>query len=66
MLQKDLSKWYFLESILSNMILCNIRLLENVELKGFKNESEFIKVGKNICEIEKKKKIEYENLKTAI
>ena len=66
MLQKDLSKWYFLESILSNMILCNIRLLENVELKGFKNESEFIKVGKNISEIEKKKKIEYENLKTAI
>ncbi|CAD8098814.1 unnamed protein product [Paramecium primaurelia] len=44
----------------------NFELLENVELKGFKNESEFIKVGKNISEIEKKKKIEYENLKTAI
>ncbi|CAD8200851.1 unnamed protein product [Paramecium pentaurelia] len=44
----------------------NFELLENVELKGFQNESEFIKVCKNIGEIETKKKIEYEYLKTAI
>lgn len=48
---------------MSKSIICNIRLLENVELTGFINENKFIEVCTKINTIENNERADYENLK---